>query len=107
MQSGSSSRSGCNRARAAVEADAIGEQQSNRTRSGAADDHESSEQQLKRAQSGSSNWMRRQTGSKQWKQMPQLGPGAAAEADAIGEKQLFRELSSAGLRTVGEQGGSS
>ena len=32
---------------------------------------------------------------------------AAAEADAIGEKQLFRELSGAGLRTVGEQGGSS
>ena len=50
--------------------------------------------------------------------MPQSGPGAAAEAhasgeqhaaeaDAIGEKQLFRELSGAGLRTVGEQGGSS
>ena len=43
-----------------------------------------------------------------------IGPGsggrkrrAAAEVDAIGEKQLFRELSGAGLRTVGEQGGSS
>ena len=43
-----------------------------------------------------------------------IGPGssrrkrrAAAEADAIGEKQLFRELSGAGLRTVGEQGESS
>ena len=32
--------------------------------------------------------------------MPQSGPGAAAEADASGEKQLFRELSGAGLRTV-------
>ena len=57
-------------------------------------------------------------GEQQWKRMPQSGPGAAAEpdasgeqqlheADAIGEKQLFRELSGAGLRTVGEQGGSS
>ena len=46
-------------------------------------------------------------GSQQWKRMPQSGPGAAAEADEIGEKQLFRELSGAGLRTVGEQGGSS
>ena len=36
-----------------------------------------------------------------------IGPAAAAEANAIGEKQLFRELSGAGLRTVGEQGGSS
>ena len=59
MQSGSSSRSGRNRA----EADAIGEQQSKRTRSGAAADRESGEQQLKRAQSGSSSWRRRQTGS--------------------------------------------
>ena len=32
------------------------------------------------------------------------GGRAAAEADAI---ELFRELSGAGLRTVGEQGGSS
>ena len=60
MQSGSSSRSG----RAAVEADAIGEQQLKRTRSGeAAEADASSEQQLKRAQSGSSSWKRRQTGS--------------------------------------------
>ena len=79
MQSGSSSRSGRNRASsAAVEADAIGEQQSKRMRSGAAADHESGEQQLKRAQSGSSSWRRRQTGSQQWKRMPQSGPGAAA-----------------------------
>ena len=50
--------------------------------------------------------------------MSQSGPGAAAEAhasgeqhaaevDVSGEKQLFRELSGAGLRTVGEQGGRS
>ena len=49
--------------RAAVEADAIGEQQSKRTRSGAAADRESGEQQLKRVQSGNSSWRRRQTGS--------------------------------------------
>ena len=49
--------------RAAVEADAIGEQQWKRTQSGAAADRESGEQQLKRAQSGSSSWRRRQSGS--------------------------------------------
>ena len=48
--------------------------------------------------------------------MPQSGPGAAAEADASGKQQLkrtqsgssslHRELSGAGLRTVGERGGS-
>ena len=71
--------------------------------------------QLKRTQSGSSSRSGRDreqqleaeaNGEQQWP-MPQSGPGAAAEADAIGEKQLFRELSGAGLRTVGEQGGSS
>ena len=41
--------------RAAVEADAIGEQQSKRTRSGAAADHKSGEQQLKRTQAASSS----------------------------------------------------
>ena len=50
--------------RAAVQADAIGEQQSKRTRSGG-------EQQLKRVQSGSSSWTR--GGGKR---------GAAVEADA-------------------------
>ena len=39
----------------AVEADAIGEQQSKRTRSGAAADHKSGEQQLKRTQAASSS----------------------------------------------------
>ena len=85
MQSGSSSRSGRNRAcsssggrdrgaaveadaigRAAVQADTIGEQQSKRTRSGG-------EQQLKQAQSGSSSWTR--GGGKR-------GAQAAVEADA-------------------------
>ena len=64
MQSGSSSRSGCNW-EAAVEADAIGEQQ------------------LKRTQSGSSRRSRHNRGA--------VGNrGAAAEADAIGEQQLKR-----------------
>ena len=91
--------------RAAVEADAIGEQQSKRTRSGVAADHESGEQQLKRAQSGSSSWRRRQTGSSS-------GSGCRNRAReqqlkrTQSEKQLFRELSGTGLRTVGEQGGS-
>ena len=61
--------------RAAVQADAIGEQQSKRTRSGG-------EQQLKRAQSGSSSWTR--GGGKR---------GAAVEVDAaIGpqEQQVKR-----------------
>ena len=86
MQSGSSSRSGRNRAcssssgrnreaaveadaigrRAAVQADTIGEQQSKRTRSGG-------EQQLEQAQSGSSSWTR--GGGKR-------GAQAAVEADA-------------------------
>ena len=86
MQSGSSSRSGRNRAcssssgrnrgaaveadaigRAAVQADTIGEQQSTRTRPGG-------EQQLKQAQSaGSSSWTR--GGGKR-------GAQAAVEADA-------------------------
>ena len=61
------SRSGRNLASsAAVQADAIGEQQSKRTRSGG-------EQQLKRAQSGSSSWTR--GGGKR-------GARAAVEADA-------------------------
>ena len=106
MQSGSSSRSGRNRAsssssgrnrgaaveadvigrRAAAEAGAIGEQQLDARRrqtgssSGSGCRNRAREQQLKRTQSGRS------------------------KADAIGEKQLFRELSGAGLRTVGEQG---
>ena len=75
--------------RAAAEAGAIGEQQLDARRrqtgssSGSGCRNRAREQQLKRTQSGRS------------------------KADAIGEKQLFRELSGAGLRTVGEQGGSS
>ena len=49
----------------------------------------------------------------QLKQMPQSGPGAAAEADTSGEQQLkrtqsgstlHRELSGAGLHMVGDEG---
>ena len=71
-QPGSSSSSGHNRG-AAVEADAIG-------RRAAAEAGAIGEQQL--------DARRRQTGSasmQQWKRMPQSGPGAAAEADASGE----------------------
>ena len=84
--------------RAAIEADAIGEQQLKRTQSGSSSrSGRDREQQLEEEANG----------EQQWKRMPQSGPGAPAEADAIGEKQLFRELSGAGLRTVGEQEGSS
>ena len=75
--------------RAAAEAGTIREQQLDARRrqtgssSGSGCCNRAREQQLKRTQSGRS------------------------KADAIGEKQLFRELSGAGLRTVGEQGGSS
>ena len=84
--------------RAAVEADAIGEQQLKRTQSGSSSRSGRDREQQLEAEAN---------GEQQWKRMPQSGPGAAAEADAIGEKQLFRELSGAGLRMVGEQGGSS
>ena len=74
MQSGSSSRSGHNWG-AAVEADAIGEQQLKRTQSGAAAEADAiGEQQLKRTQ---------------W--------GAAAEADGNGVQQLKR------IDAIGEQ----
>ena len=95
MQSGSSSRSGRNRASssssgrnrgAAVEADAIG-------RRAAAEAGANGEQQL--------DVRRRQTGSSSGSGCRNQAPGAPAEADAsgeqqlkrtqIGEKQLFRE----------------
>ena len=84
--------------RAAVEVDAIGEQQLKRTQSGSSSQSGRDREQQLEAEAN---------GEQQWKRMSQSGPGAAAEADANGEKQLFRELSGAGLRTVGEQGGSS
>ena len=37
-------------------------------------------------------------GEQQWKRMPQSGPGAAAEADAIGEKQSGRNRGEAALQ---------
>ena len=93
MQSGSSSRSG----RAAVEADAIREQQLKRTQSGSSSrSGRDREKQLKRTQAASSSWKQRQTGSSS-------GSGCRNR----GEAALHRELSGAGLRTVGEQGGSS
>ena len=97
---------------AAVEADVIGEQQSKRTQSGSSSrSGRDREQQLKRMQAASSRRNRgaaaEAKGEQQLKWMPQSGPGAAAEADAIGEQlcSLHRKLSGAGLRTVGEQGG--
>ena len=99
MQSGSSSRSGRNRG-AAVEADVIG-------RRAAAEAGAIGEQQLdaRQRQTGSSSGSgcRNRTREQQLKQTQ----SGRSKADAIGEKQLFRELSGAGLRTVGEQGGSS
>ena len=99
---------------AAVEADVIGEQQSKRTQSGSSSrSGRDREQQLKRMQAASSRRNRgaaaEAKGEKQLKWMPQSGPGAAAEADAIGEQLccLHRKLFGAGLRTVGERGGSS
>ena len=99
---------------AAVKADVTGEQQSKRTQSGSSSrSGRDREQQLKRMQAASS---RRNRGAaaeakaeQQLKWMPQSGPGAAAEADAIGEQLccLHRKLSGAGLCTVGERGGSS
>ena len=95
----SSSSSGCNRG-AAVEADVIG-------RRAAAEAGAIGEQQL------DARW--RQTGSssgsgyrnRAWEQQLKRTQSGRSKADAIGEKQLFRELLGIGLRTVGEQGGSS
>ena len=88
---------GCKRNRgAAVEADAIGEQQLKRTQAA------SMQQQLKRAQSGSSSWKRTQTGSSS---AVAIGPRSSSwfEADASGEQQL-KWTQSGGKRT---QSGSS
>ena len=86
--------------RAAVEADAIGEQQLKRTQSGSSASSRIGRDREQQLQAEANR-------EQQWKRIPQSAPGAAAEADASGEKQLLRELSGAGLRTVGEQGGSS
>ena len=92
-------------------ASAIGEQQSKQTQSGSSSRSGCDrEQQLKRMQAASSRRNRgaaaEAKGGQQLKWTPQSGPGAAAEADAIGEQlcSLHRELSGAGLRTVGERG---
>ena len=75
---------------AAVEADVIGEQQLKRTQSGSSSSSRSGrdrEQQLKRMQAASSRRNREAAaeakGEQQLKWMPQSGPGAAAEVDAI------------------------
>ena len=73
---------------AAVEADAIGEQQSKRTRSGAAADRESCEQQHEAGAIGEQQLEAEANGEQQWKRMPQSCPRAAAEANASGEQQL-------------------
>ena len=78
MQSGSSSRA---IGRAAVEADAIGEQQLKRTQSGSSSRSGRDREQQLEAEAN---------GEQQWKRMPQSGPGAAAEADTSGEQQLKR-----------------
>ena len=99
---------------AAVKSNVIGEQQLKRTQSGSSSrSGRDREQQLKWMQAASSRRNRgaaaEAKGEQQLKWMLQSGPGAAAEADAIGEQlcSLHRELSSAGLRTVGERRGSS
>ena len=125
-QLGSSSRSSLVPGyEATVEVDVIGEQQLKRMQSGSSSrSGHDREQQLKWMQAASSRRNQRAAaeaeGEQQLKWMPQSGPGAAAEADASGEQQLkrtesgsssacslHRELSGAGLRTVGERGGSS
>ena len=71
---------------AAVEADVIGEQQLKRTQSGSSSSSRSGrdrEQQLKRMQAASSRRNREAAAEQQLKWMPQSGPGAAAEVDAI------------------------
>ena len=75
----------CNRASiAAVEADAIGEQQLKRMQSGSSSRSGRDREQQLEAEAN---------GEQQWKRMPQSGPGAAAEADASGEQQLKRTQS--------------
>ena len=79
--------------RAAVEADAIGEQQPKWTWSGSAAEADAiEEQELEADANRTSSWSRRNRGASG------RNRGAAA---------LHRELSSAGLLTVGERGGSS
>ena len=81
--------------RAAVEADAIGEQQLKRTQSGSSSrSGRDWEQQSKRTRSGAAAALEAEAnGEQQWKRMPQSGPGAAAEADVSGEQQLKRTQS--------------
>ena len=96
-QSGSSSWSGRNRG-VAAEADAIGRSSwSERKRRAAAEAGAIGEQQLEAEANREQQWM------------PQSGPGAASSWSGRnrGEAALHRELSGAGLRKLGEQGGSS
>ena len=117
MQSGSSSRSGRNRG-AAVEADAIGVQQSKRARLGAAAEADASGEHAAAAEAGTIGEQQLEADAnreQQFKRM-QSGQGAAADSKRMqsggkrtqsGRAALHRELSGAGLLTVGEQGGSS
>ena len=108
----------CNRG-AAVEADAIGEQQPKWTRSGAAAQADASGERAAAAEAGAiqeHSWKRTQTGAAV--EEMQSGSGAAAdckrraaaEADAIGGASsrnrgaaaLHKELSGTRLLTVGE-----
>ena len=68
----------------------------------------SMQQQLKRATIGEQQLEADTNGEQQFKRM-QSGQGAAADSKRMqsGRAALHRELSGAGLLTVGEQGGSS
>ena len=114
----------CNRG-AAVEADAIGEQQAKRTRSGAIAEADASGKQAAAAEAGAIGEQQLEAdanGEQQLKRM-QSGQGAAADSQATssswsgrnrgasgcnrGAAALHRELSGTGLLPVGERGGSS
>ena len=110
MQSGSSSRSGRNRASssssgrnrgAAVEADVIGRRAA--AEAGAIAERQQLDARRRQTGSSSGSGCRNRAREQQLKRTQ----SGRSKADAIGEKQLFRELSGAGLRTVGEQAGSS
>ena len=83
----------CNRG-AAVKADVIREQQLKRTQSGSSSrSGRDREQQLKQMQAASSRRNRgaaaEAKGEPQLKWMPQSGPGAAAEADAVAYRFIY------------------
>ena len=97
MQSGSSSRSARNRG-AAVEEDAIGEQQSKRTQSGNSSRSarnrgavEIGEEQPKRTQASSEQQLKQTETANSSHEADRCNRGAAAEADAIGEQQFCTE----------------